>query len=160
MTALMLERVLIPERDYNRKGLYQPGAEPDRGEYAVSLSPFNMPSVMEVQFVPKADVLIASFHYPNHEPYDKEISHGVVTLKLGRNSKKVLELQVAGARKAVENEAPVQIPSELLDRIKEDVTDTQQFVFERTARIANTLLKEIWDDLRSAALKAAGQAGE
>jgi len=158
MTALMLERVLIPERDYNRKGLYQPGAEPDRAEYAVSLSPFNMPTVLEIEFVPKSDLMILYFRYPNHEPYDKELSHEGVTLRLGENSKKLIEMHFTDAKKTIESEAPVQIPIQVLEQIRQGITDSQWFVFERTARIANALLKEIWHDLRSAVHKALQQA--
>jgi hypothetical protein len=148
METITLERVPIPERLYNRGEAYRKGEESDHADYSVSLSPFNMPSLVEIGLNREARILTVKFIYPNSEPASKDLVDQDVTVLIGENSRKVLELRFAGTDKLFRQDEAAQIPTSLIERVGNKAVGAQRFVFEKTAQIANQVLARCWKDLR------------
>jgi len=148
MDTITLERVPISERVYNQGEAYRKGEETDHADYSVSLSPFNMPSLVEIGLDPKARILTVKFIYPNSEPPSKNLVDQDVTVLIGENSRKVLELRFASTDKLFRQGEAAQIPTSLIERVGNNAVGAQRFVFEKTAQIANQVLAGCWNNLR------------
>ena len=148
MEMITLERVRIADRIYNKEKAYRKGEETDRADYGVSLSPFNMPSVVEIRFSRESRSVNVKFVYANTEPASKEIEEQGVIIRIGENSRKVLDITFRASPQVMAANQPVQIPAKTMELISSKSVGSQRFVFERTAQIANQIMTSHWDELR------------